>query len=427
MFMRMLIGAISRQKARSLTIALAMALGASLATSMLNVMLDVGDKVNQELKAYGANLTVVPKGASIMNDLYGVAGADREGEKYLAEEELPKLKTIFWAFNIVDYTPYLDISASITGPKGTFDAPVSGVWFDKRFDAPTGEAVETGVIRMKSWWRLDGNWPAEDASQCVVGANLASKLGVKAGDTLEAAAQKKSETITVSGVFHSGGDEDDALFAPLAAVQRIAGKPGLVSRIEVSALTTPENELARRAAQNPNSLSRHEWDTWYCTAYISSIAYQIEEVVTDARAKPMLSVAEGEGAILEKTQLLMLLLTVLCLACSALAISNLVTASVMERSTEIGLLEAVGASNLDVSVLILAEALVTTLTGGAVGYLAGRIFAQIIGRSVFGSPINSNALVPPIVAILVTVVTIVGSLPAIRLLLSMKPAETLHG
>ena len=45
----------------------------------------------------------------------------------------------------------------------------------------------------------------------------------------------------------------------------------------------------------------------------------------------------------------------------------------------------------------------------------------------FGSPINSNALVPPLVAILVTVVTIVGSLPAIRLLLSMKPAETLHG
>jgi putative ABC transport system permease protein len=409
-----------------------MALGASLATSMLNVMLDVGDKVNQELKAYGANLTVVPRSASIMGDLYGErseAGGDRKAEKFLAEEELPKLKTIFWAFNIVDYTPYLDIAASVTGPKGTFEAPVSGVWFDKRFDAPTGEAVETGVIRMKSWWRLEGDWPADDAPQCVVGANLASKLGVKAGDTLSAAAQKnqKPETVTVSGIFHSGGSEDDALFAPLAAVQRIAGKPGLVSRIEVSALTTPENELARRAAQNPNSLSRHEWDTWYCTAYISSIAYQIEEVVTDARAKPMLSVAEGEGAILKKTQLLMLLLTVLCLACSALAISNLVTASVMERSTEIGLLEAVGASNFDVSVLILAEALITTLTGGAAGYFAGRVFAQIIGRSVFGSPINSNALVPPLVAVLVTVVTITGSLPAIRLLLSMKPAETLHG
>jgi putative ABC transport system permease protein len=426
MFLRMLIGAISRQKARSLTIALAMALGASLATSMLNVMLDVGDKVNQELKAYGANLTVVPRRASIMGDLYGQDGGNGGEEKYLEEEELPKLKTIFWAFNIVDYTPYLDIAASVAGPKGTFDAPLSGVWFDRRFDAPTGEAVETGVIRMKSWWRLEGNWPAEDTSQCVVGANLASQLGVGTGDTLSVA-DTKSETVTVSGIFHSGGDEDDALFVPLAVAQRIADKHGLVSRIEVSALTTPENELARRAAQNPDSLSRHEWDTWYCTAYISSIAYQIEEVVTDARAKPVLRVAEGEGAILKKTQLLMLLLTVLCLACSALAISNLVTASVMERSTEIGLLEAVGASNFDVSILILAEALITTLTGGAAGYFAGRVFAQIIGRSVFGSPINSNALVPPLVVILVTVVTVVGSLPAIRLLLSMKPAETLHG
>jgi putative ABC transport system permease protein len=81
MFLRMLIGAISRQKARALTIALAMALGASLATSMLNVMLDVGDKVNQELKAYGANLTVVPRSASIMGDLYGEAGGEGRGDK----------------------------------------------------------------------------------------------------------------------------------------------------------------------------------------------------------------------------------------------------------------------------------------------------------------------------------------------------------
>ena len=39
-----------------LLIAFTIALGASLATGMLNVMMDVGDKVNQELKNYGANI-----------------------------------------------------------------------------------------------------------------------------------------------------------------------------------------------------------------------------------------------------------------------------------------------------------------------------------------------------------------------------------
>jgi putative ABC transport system permease protein len=210
-------------------------------------------------------------------------------------------------------------------------------------------------------------------------------------------------------------------------VQDLSGRPGMVKRVEVSALTTPENDLARRAAQDPDSLSRHEWDTWYCTAYISSIAYQIEEVITNARAKPVLQVAESEGAILRKTQLLMLLLTILSLACSSLAISNLVTASVMERSSEIGLLKAIGATGFSVSLLIMAEIMITAFIGGTAGYFAGLGFAQIIGQSVFNSSIAAKGLVVPIVAILVVAVTLAGSIPAMRMLLSLRPAEVLHG
>ena len=70
MFFRMIHGAFARQKKKMFMIALTVALGASLATAMLNVMMDVGDKVNQELKAYGANITVVPKATSVLNDLY---------------------------------------------------------------------------------------------------------------------------------------------------------------------------------------------------------------------------------------------------------------------------------------------------------------------------------------------------------------------
>jgi putative ABC transport system permease protein len=425
----MLLGAMLRQRGRIAIIALTMALGASLATAMLNVMMDVGDKVNQELKAYGANLSVVPRGASLVGDLYGTSMEDADSDKYIAENELPKLKTIFWAFNIVDFAPYLDAKARLEGPSGSAEATVSGTWFDRHIDTPTGESVDTGMERMKSWWEVKGNWALDESGGEIfgmMGANLASKLGVKPGDKISASAKNSGE-ITVSGVFQSGGDDDDVLFVPLGFAQKISERPGLVGRIDVSALTTPENDLARRAAQDPNSLSRHEWDTWYCTAYISSIAYQIEEVISNARAKPVLQVAESEGAILQKTQLLMLLLTALSLACSALAISNLVTASVMERSAEIGLLKAIGASATEVSLLIMGETMITTLVGGVVGYFTGRGFAQIIGQTVFGSSIAAKTLVPPLVALLVLAVTLAGSLPAVRLLLSLKPAEVLHG
>ena len=65
--------------------------------------------------------------------------------------------------------------------------------------------------------------------------------------------------------------------------------------------------------------------------------------------------------------------------------------------------------------------------GGLVGYFAGFGFAQVIGRTVFGSAIEMKPVVIPIVAVLVIVVTLAGSIPAIRMLLRLRPAEVLHG
>ena len=67
MFVRMLSGALRRRGSRQLLIALTVALGACVATSMLSVMFNVGDKVSQELKSYGANIVVRPKGAAVLD------------------------------------------------------------------------------------------------------------------------------------------------------------------------------------------------------------------------------------------------------------------------------------------------------------------------------------------------------------------------
>jgi putative ABC transport system permease protein len=123
----------------------------------------------------------------------------------------------------------------------------------------------------------------------------------------------------------------------------------------------------------------------------------------------------------------MLLITILSMAGSALGISNLVTASVMERANEIGLLKAIGAYDGPISALVLTEILITGIVGAVIGYFAGLGFAQIIGRTVFGSSIAIKPMVIPLVALLVFLVTMAGSIPSIRLLLSLRPAEVLHG
>jgi putative ABC transport system permease protein len=428
MFWRMVRGALFRQKGKMLMVAFTIALGASLATAMLNVMLDVGDKVNQELKTYGANINVLPRGASLLDDLYGVSDGSGVSDKYLNEAELGNIKTIFWAFNIVDFTPYLNTRARLVSVPAGEEVKVIGTWFNHHLELPTGEELDTGMRNLKNWWDVRGRWLTDgDTGAVMAGEAAAKKYGLNLGDAVTFQTGTGNREFTVEAIFSAGGDEDEGFYLPLSSVQELAGRRGLVNRVEVSALTTPDNELSRRAAQDPKGLSIKEWETWYCTAYVSAICYQIDEVISDAVSKPIRQVAESEGAILEKTQLLMLLITVLSMAGSALGISNLVTAGVMERAAEIGLLKAVGAYNAPISALVLAEIIITGIIGGTGGYFAGLGFAQIIGRSVFGSAIDIKPMVIPIVAVLVFLVTMAGSIPSIRLLLSLRPAEVLHG
>ncbi|MCO6550620.1 MAG: ABC transporter permease [Gilliamella sp.] len=427
MFCRMLLSVLIRQKKKLFLIALTVALGVSLATAMLNVMFDVGDKVNQELKAYGANLNIVPRGSAVINEMYQLDNNDSgQAVQYIKEEELVKIKMIFWAYNIVDFAPFLTTQATF------HDKPITvvGTWFNKHLNIPTGDQVDTGMLAMKSWWTIEGNTMTDDNLQgAMVGESVAKQWNLKLGDTIDIISTKtnKKFTLTINNIFHSGGAEDTQIYVSLPVAQDLADKKGLVERVEVSALTTPENELARKAAQDPNSLSRIEWDTWYCTAYISSIAYQLEELMPDVRVKAIMQVAESEGSILQKTQLLMLLLTILSLICSALAISNLVTANVIERSTEIGLLKALGATNTAVAMLILTEIFIIALLGGVFGYFIGFGFAQIIGHTVFGSFVEPKMIIIPLALIMVILITFLGSLPALRIMMFLRPTDVLHG
>ena len=427
MFFRMLKGALFRQKSKMIMIAVTIALGASLATAMLNIMFDVGDKMNQELKTYGANITVVPKESSVIDDLYEIED-DSVTEAFLKEDELGKIKTIFWAFNIVDFAPFSDTTAKLSGS----DVKVVGTWFNHHLALPTGEELDAGVTSLRSWWEIkDGEWLDEQNSEgrsAMVGSLLAQNQNISVGDTITLTTDKGKETLNVVGIFDAGGDEDEQIYTTLDVAQKLSGTEGLIHSIEVSALTTPDNELAVKAAQQgPGSLTPREYETWYCTAYVSSICYQIQEVITDSVASPVRQVADSEGTILEKTQLLMILITVLSLIGSALGISNLVTASVMERSNEIGLLKAIGARDRRITGIVLTEIIITAIIGGAAGYFMGYGFAQIIGQTVFGSSIEMKPMVIPIVAVLIILVTLIGSIPAIRMMQRLRPAEVLHG
>ena len=424
--LRLLYRSFTRQLRRRSLIALTVALCASICVAMLGIVLDVGDKLNAELTTYGSNIVVQPKADAVVSNLYET-DRDAAPTAYLDESTIPKIKTIFWAYNIVDFAATLKGSVKVSSSGGEVDdLSVTGTWFNKDLSLPTGETTVAGVTTMRSWWTMEGSWPADDAEQAVVGSDLAGRLGLSAGDTVTLTTPTGSRTLTVTGVYTSGDSDDDTLYAPLAVVQELTGHTGQVDQVEVKALTTPENDLSRKAAQNPAILSSADWETWYCTAYASSIAYQIEEAIPGAVAKQVRQVAAVEGNVLEKTQTLMILMTALSLVAAVLAVASLTTASLVERTGEFALLKAIGASSASVNRLILAETAVLGLAGTAVGALVGSGLAQLIGRIVFDSSITMRPMVYVLVVALISLVLLVATASSMRSILKIQPATALH-
>ena len=424
--LRLLYRSFTRQLRRRSLIALTVALCASICVAMLGIVLDVGDKLNAELTTYGSNIVVQPKADAVVSNLYET-DRDAAPTAYLDESTIPKIKTIFWAYNIVDFSATLKGSVKVSSSGGEVDdLSVTGTWFNKDLSLPTGETTVAGVTTMRSWWTMEGSWPADDADQAIVGSDLAGRLGLTTGDTLTLTTSTGSRALTVTGVYTSGDSDDDTLYAPLAVVQELTSHVGQVDQVEVKALTTPENDLSRKAAQNPAILSSADWETWYCTAYASSIAYQIEEAIPGAVAKQVRQVAAVEGNVLEKTQTLMILMTALSLVAAVLAVASLTTASLVERTGEFALLKAIGASSASVNRLILAETAVLGLAGTAVGALVGSGLAQLIGRIVFGSSITMRPMVYVLVVALISLVLLVATASSMRSILKIQPATALH-
>jgi putative ABC transport system permease protein len=222
----------------------------------------------------------------------------------------------------------------------------------------------------------------------------------------------------------TGGYEEEQLFAPLVTVQTLLEKQGKVSRVLVSALTVPMDDFGKK---NPATMTKDDYEKWYCTAYVTSVAKNVEEVMAGSRAKPIWQIASAEGALLKKLNSVMLLLTVLALGASATAVSTSLMASMAERSPEIALMKAVGADRFQISAIFMGETLIISVAGGVIGYLLGDQLAGIISRTVFNSTIVSPLWLFPTAIISAFVVAIAGSVTPLRRALLIEPVVVLKG
>jgi putative ABC transport system permease protein len=419
MFARLLYESFRRQKRRKLLAGVAITLGVAIATAMIAVATDIGDKINRELRSYGANLLITPQEDTIDVEIGGVNLKPPSDGNFLSEADLPKIKGTFWRHNILGFSPMLPVNISIGSSNSTEDVTLVGTYFAKKL-AFGKDQFTTGVLNTHPWWKVNGAWPADDSQDILVGEHLARKLQLHTGNTVEIAGQKH----TVAGLLSTGGDEDEEILAPLHVAQQVLGKPEAVRRVYVSALTKPEDALARR---DPKTMSGEIWDRWYCSPYVQSIAYQLQEAIPHSHAEQIRQVAQNEGTVLSRIKGLMLLITLAALFASALAVSAAMATAIFERRQEVGLMKALGAGNFAVAALFFAESTLLALFGGLIGFFAGSWLAHRIGRSIFDSQITIQPVLFPVIMAIAIIVTFAGSTAAIRRAVKFDPVFALRG
>jgi len=425
MFLRLLFESVRRGARRKLVAVAAVALGVAGSTALLAVLLASGDRLAAELGSYGANLRVLP-----------AAGRDT-----FDAAELAAVRKTFWHNNVVALAPTLDLRVLLgrlaggagSGPGGG-TVTLTGTWFDVAF--PDG--WRTGLPAVRPTLEVAGRWPADGAAEVALGRRLAAGLAAGPGDaadllgeTVVASLAGRSRELRVVGIVAGGGEEEEAAFAPLAAVHELAGRApaggdglpgGPVTAAEVFAMTTPEPAGLR----DPETMSADEYDRWYCTAYPSSVAHQIDEAMPGARAEVVLGITRATSDLLGRLRGVLLAAAAVALLAAVLGVTAVMTATVLERRREAGLLLALGAEGWKVAGFFLAESALLGLAGGLAGGAAGLVAGAALGRAVLGVAIAPSPALLPLAAGAGLAIALSGGLPPVLRLFRDRPALALR-
>jgi putative ABC transport system permease protein len=411
MFLRILAKSISKRKGKIAIAVVAVMMGASVTTALLTVSLDVNEKMNYEFRKFGANLLVLPQSDTISVGIGQFGFGAVTEQKYINQSDLYKIKTIYWAKNVLGYAPFLYQAVTLENGNETSVAILTGTWFEKDTILEDGTVFKTGAKKINSWWELEGEWVADgnNSHDTMIGVNVAERLGLGLGDVVKAGYNERPEDIgnatsidlNVVGIVSTGDSEDDQVFVGLDVAQNLTGKTGKVHTVQVSALCTK------------------------CP--VEEFAAEIEEKIPYVDAKTVKQLANAEMSLLTKIENMMLLVSSVALSASALGVATTMTASVVERRKEIGLMKGMGAENGRIASLFLAEAGIMGVVGGILGYTVGLVLAYFIGLSVFDSQVMPSLWVFPVALGIGVGVALLASLLPVRRATKVEPAVVLRG
>ncbi len=329
-----------RRRTRMLFVALGLLVGVATVVTLISVTEAVNADVQDKIDRYGANIVITPKTNDLALSYGGVTVANAAYDvQELSADDVARISTIEAKANLANVAPKLAGTVKL----GDRRALLVGVDF-------------ASELRMKSWWHIEGKAP-QASGEVLLGRKAATKLGVRPGDGLSIG----GERYVVAGVLtETGSAEDSLIFTDMAAAERILGRPGRVSFVEVSAL---------------------------CNACpIEDIVSQIKEKLPDAEVVALAQAVEGRRQMVQQLTALAGAVSLVVVLIGGLVVLTTTMGSVTERTREVGILRAIGFRRWHIARIFLLEAAVVGAVGGIAGWLLGLAAAVALAPALAGVP-----------------------------------------
>ncbi|MBC8384446.1 MAG: ABC transporter permease [Candidatus Cloacimonetes bacterium] len=267
--------------------------------------------------------------------------------------------------------------------------------------------IHESYLTLKPWTEFEsGSWfSSEDADEVIIGYEAAELEQREVGDMIFI--KGKDQILKVVGIFERTGTQDDGvMFMPLKTTQRIFELPNQLTGIGIK-------------LKKLNDLMAFEEDLY------------------DEASIQVISMAQVKGTILNlisSAQVMVTAVAIIAIFVAIVGVVNTILMSVFERTQEIGVMKAIGASNLDIFKLIWYETIFICTIGGIIGgmlaVLAGNLVEFFVKTLLPYAPsgnlvhITPNLLISTLIgAIILGLIS--GIYPAYRAA-DMRPIEAIR-
>ena len=424
MFFRMLLSAVFRRRSRAVMAVVASLVGAATLFCLAMICIAVPQQMNQEMRAYGANLIVTPL-ADSENGKSGIDDAMVEHTTEMVSAKGSEKHATYRYENVrVNAAPYV----------------MAGV-------------NPAQVRNLNHHWVVDGSWPS--AGKVLVGRDVADAMGLKVGGSITigyrasdnaASSGQASQSGTdgtdgtaqsgtggtsdgqtssgstgaqqtqnghvssdimdtsgtefrVAGIVDTGGSEDSIIYALAGDVDKLTGSTRGVDVIEYS---SGASDL---------------------TALVNSIN---DMTSMHVKAQQVTKITASDTRVITMLQTLFWIVSLGGLVFTLGGVGTTISSIVSQRRNEIGLRKALGASSHAIGVEFYVESAVYGLLGGLLGTATGYGMARWLCATVFERSIGFNWWLAVVSVVFSALVAVVASIPPVHRATRIDPAVVLR-